>query len=463
MKVAREQLYNEIWAEPMTTVAKKYDVSSNYLARICERLSIPRPGRGYWQQRAVGADVEPEPLPDVEPGDEIEWSRDGSPAATSPMSSMSPRKWASDAKRPARHPLLDGARGHFDEVRAGGEKLYVVPRKRSLVDVFVTPGTLERALKLASDLFLFLKARGQRVMLAPHGRGYHRAEPSMREGATPSQYDYGSYDRGHWQPATPTVTLVNDVVIGLTLFETMEEADGVYRDGKYVRYAPPKEVLNLKSRRILAPRHEPYVSKYWFPTGRLAIHAYAAERVSWERTWTEKAPGDLATMFDAIATTLEQARPAIKKLQEQRERESEIERKKWDEQSKMWQREAQEQRQKAADATREKQLLETMAAWRLARDIRTYVAETKQMIEEAGCTINKGTEFDQSLEEALAYASKIDPLRSLRGKLQRIVAEHELQESTEAAKQRRDGANTPDTPPSEPDIRCAPQGRTCEK
>jgi len=39
-------LYKEVWAEPMTTVAKRYDVSSNYLARICERLNIPRPSEG---------------------------------------------------------------------------------------------------------------------------------------------------------------------------------------------------------------------------------------------------------------------------------------------------------------------------------------------------------------------------------------------------------------------------------
>lgn len=30
----------------MTTVAQRYGVSANYLARICERLVVPRPGRG---------------------------------------------------------------------------------------------------------------------------------------------------------------------------------------------------------------------------------------------------------------------------------------------------------------------------------------------------------------------------------------------------------------------------------
>ena len=35
MSVTREQLYPEVWAEPMTRVAARYDVSANYLARVC--------------------------------------------------------------------------------------------------------------------------------------------------------------------------------------------------------------------------------------------------------------------------------------------------------------------------------------------------------------------------------------------------------------------------------------------
>jgi hypothetical protein len=47
MTVMREKLFKEVWSEPMTTVAKRYGVSSNYLARVCERMGLPRPERGY--------------------------------------------------------------------------------------------------------------------------------------------------------------------------------------------------------------------------------------------------------------------------------------------------------------------------------------------------------------------------------------------------------------------------------
>ena len=75
MNVSRKALYDEIWAEPMLAVAKRYGVSSNYLARVCERMNVPRPHRGYWQKLRAGARKEPPPLPEAIAGDELEWSR----------------------------------------------------------------------------------------------------------------------------------------------------------------------------------------------------------------------------------------------------------------------------------------------------------------------------------------------------------------------------------------------------
>ncbi len=61
----------------MTTVAERYSVSSNYLARICEQLKVPRPPRGYWARRAVGQVGEQPPLTPLDPGDETMWIRGG--------------------------------------------------------------------------------------------------------------------------------------------------------------------------------------------------------------------------------------------------------------------------------------------------------------------------------------------------------------------------------------------------
>jgi hypothetical protein len=46
--VSREALYEEVWRDPMTIVAPRYGLSDVGLMKICKKLRIPVPGRGYW-------------------------------------------------------------------------------------------------------------------------------------------------------------------------------------------------------------------------------------------------------------------------------------------------------------------------------------------------------------------------------------------------------------------------------
>jgi hypothetical protein len=45
VRVERSVLYEQVWAEAMVNVAKKYGVSDVALAKICRKLTIPVPGR----------------------------------------------------------------------------------------------------------------------------------------------------------------------------------------------------------------------------------------------------------------------------------------------------------------------------------------------------------------------------------------------------------------------------------
>jgi hypothetical protein len=54
----REKIYEEIWSEPIQHVAKRYKISDVGLAKVCHKLNIPRPGRGYWAMKTAG-----KPLP----------------------------------------------------------------------------------------------------------------------------------------------------------------------------------------------------------------------------------------------------------------------------------------------------------------------------------------------------------------------------------------------------------------
>jgi len=54
VRITRDQLYAEVWAEPATKVAARYGISSTALAKICRKLDVPAPDRGYWALHAVG-------------------------------------------------------------------------------------------------------------------------------------------------------------------------------------------------------------------------------------------------------------------------------------------------------------------------------------------------------------------------------------------------------------------------
>lgn len=57
----REEIYEAIWAEPIQHVAKRYNISDVGLAKVCRKLNIPRPGRGYWAIKAAGKPLPKQP------------------------------------------------------------------------------------------------------------------------------------------------------------------------------------------------------------------------------------------------------------------------------------------------------------------------------------------------------------------------------------------------------------------
>lgn len=73
--ITREELYELVWAMPMTKVAEKFQVSGSYLARACTALQVPRPERGYWAKLAVGKASKAPQLPEAQPGDPMVWMR----------------------------------------------------------------------------------------------------------------------------------------------------------------------------------------------------------------------------------------------------------------------------------------------------------------------------------------------------------------------------------------------------
>jgi len=47
----REELYAEVWEQPLVKLAPKYGTSNMTLGKVCRKLQIRVPGRGYWAKK----------------------------------------------------------------------------------------------------------------------------------------------------------------------------------------------------------------------------------------------------------------------------------------------------------------------------------------------------------------------------------------------------------------------------
>lgn len=317
--VSRAHLYSEVWAEPMTTVAKRYGVSSSYLARVCKWLRVPRPPRGYWAKLAVGKAMPQVPLPEPEPGDELEWNG-ASPPHSAPRE-RSPRRPTSDnpegeaAQRKGIHSLIRQARLDFAKVRKTHIG-YLRPYRFNVVHVFVTEDQLDAALTLANKLFRFLEGKGHRVRLAGGEQSFRGGYVDHRM-KSPKHWDHS--DRENWRPAKATLVFFGNTPFGLAIFEPSESVEMRYVDGKYIRADAPR------------PRR----SRYWdsgrewttfkdTPTGRLSVRAYSPYGgVEWSMQWDGGSSAELVNQFEAIESTLVAAIPKIAELVERALREQE--------------------------------------------------------------------------------------------------------------------------------------------
>ncbi|PKL12292.1 MAG: hypothetical protein CVV52_10645 [Spirochaetae bacterium HGW-Spirochaetae-8] len=63
---SREDLHGAVWSKPMMNLAEEFGISGRGLAKLCERLKVPVPPRGYWRKLSLGQTIEKTPLPDVE-------------------------------------------------------------------------------------------------------------------------------------------------------------------------------------------------------------------------------------------------------------------------------------------------------------------------------------------------------------------------------------------------------------
>jgi len=67
--IPRVDLYQQVWQTPVERLAQEYGISGQGLSKICARLNVPVPPRGYWAKLAAGRPTVtyrlPPPSPDT--------------------------------------------------------------------------------------------------------------------------------------------------------------------------------------------------------------------------------------------------------------------------------------------------------------------------------------------------------------------------------------------------------------
>jgi hypothetical protein len=265
--------------------------------------------------------------------------------------------------------LVKGAKALFESGRLSDDVGYLKPTKRLLIDLVVTKTSLEKTLTFTNHLFSLFEEYGYRVVLAPKGEHFHRAEVDEHE--APSK------NRGYnnlWSPWRGTVVYIGTVAIGLTIIEMSEEVEVRYVNGKYIReqdYVAPK-------RGGYAFDHS-WTTKKDFPTGRLCLQAYSPyPRAKWVNRWQETKDRDLNGQTKAIIKELEWAAVDIARLVEEGERQAELERQRWEAQQEQWRREEAERRAAKALTESREELLHIVSGWTKSNRIEQFFQDAEQ-------------------------------------------------------------------------------------
>lgn len=169
-EVDREVLYHEVWTDPVTVVAERYGLSDVGLAKMCKKLQIPLPRRGYWAKLRAGKKTSRAPLPELatkaaprirltKPTDSEIQARH---VAKEKVSAS--RQQAGNIEVPpeliAPHPLIKSAARRLKQRDGWSSEKGLRSAPGEVLNIEVTRASLDRALLIADTLIKVLAKQG---------------------------------------------------------------------------------------------------------------------------------------------------------------------------------------------------------------------------------------------------------------------------------------------------------------
>jgi len=170
--LSRVELYAQVWAEPMTKVARKYGLSDRGLAKLCDRMGIPTPGRGYWAKLQSGHKVKQVALPALKAGqqDKVclnsacqveEEPEELPPAIAFELDPINRIEVLEELTKP--HPVVRATAGRLRAAKVDDYGM-VRPRSQDCVDVRIGKVSINRVSRVLNALIRALETRGIRFV-----------------------------------------------------------------------------------------------------------------------------------------------------------------------------------------------------------------------------------------------------------------------------------------------------------
>ncbi len=357
----RKELYELVWAQPVTKVAKQFGVSDVAIAKACRKLKVPLPGRGYWAKKVNGHAVQTVPLPKAKDIPQVSKPQPRAPGETSLFDLEDQHEidriedlLRSGHLRPkaqisSQHPTVSRTSKEARHAKEDWRHLLILPH--GCLDVRVTKASVDRALDLMEAIFEVCERHGIKVLAEDVGTGIEYLGEKVRFG----------------------------IVEKVKQFELPPLPPGKYEyrhtyAGKPIDFAPTG-ILGLE------------------------IHEYTDLRKNWNDTKHRKLEEGLA---EFIATLMKTAvvlhRRTVERQREEREKQERIAAYK------------QLKSELLLEQKRVDDLLKMTENWKRAQMIREFLVIYRNQLESEQQPIEVGSKLEKWLDWAEQQADRLDPL-----------------------------------------------------
>lgn len=350
--LTRNELFEKVWTTPILKLAMEYGLSDVGLAKICKRMEIPRPERGYWQKLEVGKTP---PRPKLKPLT----PRGVNKVVISPNRKIKHLKniEIETAIIPCPERLEDAHPLSLKTIRAletakTGDRGILIPRNKIYLDIRVTRDCVNRACLIMDTLV---------------------------KGLVDREYDL-TIEQG--DPAK-TIISVEGEPIEIGIDEKIRAVDHVIT---------PKAKAEYDGYIGWTPRYD------HVPTGELTLKIRNATYLGVRQTWADGKVQKLEDCLGKFIAGLHHAAQAIREHRIERERQK-LE---WEEKNRRWK---ERQRLEHLEKQKIEKLSEDVKNWQTAENIRGYLKEISKLKDEV-----EG--LNDWIEWARCYVDKIDPLKS---------------------------------------------------